>query len=94
MNVKSSASNCNFKVNCCQKKVKPVCKYLSIYLDCKLSFISHIDFVKLRLEKQCGFISKLRHYVLRGQLLDYCSSNVVPIHQYRILLYGCCSFLF
>ena len=92
MTVKSSASNCSFNLNALDITVKPVCKYLGIYIDCKLSFVSHVDFVKMRLGKQCGIISKLRHYVPRYQLLEYYRSNVVPILQYGILVYGCCSF--
>ena len=69
-----------------------MCKYLGILVDNKLSFQSHIDFVKQRLGKQCGIISKLRHYVPRSQLLAYYSSNIKPIIQYGILVYGCCSY--
>ena len=43
MNIKLSASNCDFSLNSCHLKLKPVCKYLGIYLHCKLLFISHID---------------------------------------------------
>ena len=92
MNVKLSASNHLFQLNSCSINTKPVCKYLGIYIDSKFSFKSHIDFVKKKLSKQCGIVSKLRHYVPRSQMIEYYSSNVVPILQYGILIYGCCSY--
>ena len=92
LNVKPSASNCDFSLNSCQIKVKSKCNYLCFHLKCKLLFISHKDFVKLKLGKQCGLISKLRHFLLSGLLLDYYSSHVVPILQYGILVYRCRSF--
>ena len=63
-------------------------KYLGILVDSKLSFQSHIEYIKKRLSKQCGIICKLRHYVPRKQLIDYYQSNVKPIIQYGILVYG------
>ena len=91
MNIKS-ASNSKFTLNCSEVIDKPVCKYLVLYNDYKLSFRSHIDSVKLRLGKQCGILSKLRHYAPLNQLPEYYRSNVVPIIQYGILIYGCCSY--
>ena len=46
----------------------------------------------MRLGKQCGILSKQRHYAPRNQLLEYYRSNVVPIIQNGILIYGCCSY--
>ena len=88
MNINASSS---FSLNNCVVHVKLVCKYLGIYIDNKLSFQSHIDFVKVRLGKQSGIISKLRHYVPRAQLINY-RTNVVPIVQFGLLVYGCCSY--
>ena len=92
MNIGKTASITEFCLSDCVIDAKTVCKYLGILVDNKLSFQSHIDFVKQRLGKQCGIISKLRHYVPRSQLLAYYSSNIKPIIQYGILVYGCCSY--
>ena len=89
---KNSASKSVFKFDDVFIKVCDLCKYLGIYVDSKLSFQSHIEYVKKRLSKQCGIICKLRHYVPRKQLIDYYRSNVNPIIQYGILVYGCCSY--
>ena len=89
---KNSASKSVFKFDDVFIKVCDLCKYLGIYVDSKLSFQSHIEYIKKRLSKQCGIICKLRHYVPRKQLIDYYRSNVNPIIQYGILVYGCCSY--
>ena len=69
-----------------------MCKYLGVRIDAKLSFISHIERVKKKLSKQCGIVFKMRHFVPRLQLISYYSSNVIPIIQYGVLVYGCCSY--
>ena len=92
MNIGKSASNSQFKLNDSNITIKPVCKYLGVFIDNKLSFLSHINYVKTRLSKQCGAISKLRHYVPKHQLIAYYRSNINPIIQYGILVYGCCSY--
>ena len=79
MNLKPSASKDYFLFNSCPILVKPVCKYLGVYVDNKLSFRSHIDYVKKRLGKQSGIISKLRHFVPKWELMNYYKTNVVPI---------------
>ena len=92
MNLKASASNYAFSLNQSVIKSQPVCKYLGIYIDNNLSFKSQVDYVTKRLGKQCGIISKLRHYAPRFQLINYYRSNVSPIIQYGILVYRCCSY--
>ncbi len=68
------------------------CKYLGVYLDNRLSFKIHIEYVKHKLAKQCGILAKLRHYVPKNVLLRYYSSNIKPIIQYGLLAYGCASY--
>ena len=92
MNLKPSASNDFLLFNSCPILVKPVCKYLGVYVDNKLSFRSHIEYVKTRLGKQSGIISKLRHFVPKFELMNYYKTNVVPIIEYGILVFGCCSY--
>ena len=68
-----------------------MCKYLGLRIDAKLSFISHIENDKKKLSKQCGTVSKMRHFAPRSKLISYYSSNVIPIIQYGVV-YGCCSY--
>ena len=72
--------------------IEPVCKCLGILVDFKSSFVSHLSVLKSRLSKQCGIISKLRHYAPGNQLIDYYKTNVSSIIQYGILVYGCSSY--
>ena len=92
MNIGNSASNSQFKLNDSNITIKPLCKYLGVFIDNKLDFLSHINYDKTRLSKQCGAISKLRYYVPKHQLLAYYRSNINPIIQYGVLVYGCCSY--
>ena len=66
-------------------KKEPVCKYSGIPG-------SHIKEVKKKLSEQCGIIAKLRHFLPRKLLIQYYESNVRPIVQYGVLVYGCCSY--
>ena len=86
------ASSPNFHLNNKNLNVLNSCKYLGVFLDNKLSFKPHIESVIERLERQCGIVSKLRHYVPRNVLLRYYSSNIKPIIQYGLLVYGCVSY--
>ena len=51
----------------------------------------HMSIMLKRLGKLCGIISKLRHYVLRRQLIQYYEININPIFHYGNLVYGCIS---
>ncbi len=72
--------------------VSRTCKYLGIHLDDKLFFISHAQHIKEKLGKQCGIMSKLRYYVPPKILLEYYKSNIKPLIQYGILVYGCTNY--
>ena len=69
MKIKSSASDSTFFLNSLPLEIKLVCKYLGVYIDHKLSFVSHVDNVKMRLGKQSGILSKLIHFVPRSKLI-------------------------
>ena len=45
--------------------------------------------MKKGLGKQCGIISKLRHYVPRKLPIRYYKSNINAIVQYGVLVNGC-----
>ena len=91
-NKKTSDSEQRFSLNSAFIENKPVCKYLGVTIDSKLSFLSHIQSVREKLSKQSGLVSKLRHFVPRAQLIDYCKTCINPIIQYGVLVYACCSY--
>ncbi len=72
--------------------VELACKYLGVYIDSKLSFVHHINSVRERLRRQCAIVSKLRYYVPKALLIQYYVSNIKPIIQYGVLIYGCTSY--
>ena len=92
----NSASNVNrfsvFKLNSVKKPESESCKYLGVRLDIKLKFTEHYEDVKKKLETECGIVSNLRHHVPKSVLLQFYSSNIKPIIQYGVLIYGCLSF--
>ena len=63
-----SVSSPNFHLNNEILNVLYSCKYLGVFLDNKLSFKPHIESVLERLGRQCGIVSKLRHYVPRNDI--------------------------
>ena len=67
------------------------CKYLGIIIDTKLCFQTHITKLIQKLTRHCGIISKLRHYTPR-KVLRFYRSNINPVLQYGVLIYGCCSY--
>ena len=92
MNIKSSASHSTLFLNSLPVEIKLACKLLGVYVDNKLSFLSHVDNVKMRLGKQSGILSKLRHFVPRSQLIQYYNFFVQPIIQNGLVVYGCNSY--
>ena len=91
-NKNRSASNIDIELLETVYKPEPSCKYLGVVLDSKLSFFHHIQKVKTKLGRHCGVISKMHHYVPKSILLKYYQSNIKPVIQYGILVYGGTSF--
>ena len=92
LNIKTDNLNPRFELNNQYTKVDNTFKYLGVRLDSKLIFKTHISHVVKKLSKQCGIISKLRHYVPRSKLLNYYNTNVNSRFQYGRLVYRCCGY--
>ena len=60
-------------------------------LDKNLNFDVHISHLKSLLSKHCGILTKLRHSVPKHLTIRYYQSNVKPLINYGILIYGCTS---
>ena len=91
-NKSRSASNIDIKLLETVYKPESSCKYLGVVLDSKLSFFHHIQKIKTKLGRHCGVISNMRHYIPKSNLLKYYQSNIKPVIQYGILVYGGTSF--
>ena len=90
--IANSASGNSFTAKNLSISSNLVCKYLGIRLNSKLSFVLHVDYAKKRLGKQCGTISKLRHYFPRRQLIQYYKSKINRNIHYGFLDHGCISY--
>ena len=66
----NSGSNHQLFINSIPLKIEGSCKYLGVYVAAKLSFNSHINFIRSKLRKQCGIVSKMRHYVPKTVMID------------------------
>ena len=62
MNVKQNAIDNVFLIGNSTINVQPVCKYLGVFVDNKLSFVSQVKYVTSRLSKQYGIMAKIRHF--------------------------------
>ena len=93
LNIKiTNASLSRFQFDSSNGKFEAVCKYLGVLIDRESSFCVHVDLVKTNLSKQCGIVTKLRHYVQTTQRLQVYKSNINLVLQYGVLVYGCYSF--
>ena len=52
------------------------------------NYLFHIQKIKTKLGRHCGIVSKVRQYVPTSILLKYYPSNIKPIIQYGLLVYG------
>ena len=91
-NRKRRASTLQVEINKSLLNTNDFCKYLGILVDGNHKFCEHVRYIRFKLARHSGVISKMRHYVPRSILLKYYFCNVKPIVQYGILVYGCTSF--
>ena len=63
-------------------------KYLGVYIDSKLNWSKHIDFIKGKIAKAIGIICKARKNLNRETLLVLYYSFVYPYLQYCIEVWG------
>ena len=63
-------------------------KYLGVIIDCKLSWIPHITYVKNKVSKGIGIIYKARRYLNRRSLLNLYHSFVYPYLIYSVEVWG------
>ena len=89
---KASASSLQLCINNYMVTSKAYCKYLSIFVDSKRSFCTHVEKVKAKLGRHCGVIAQMRKFVPMDVLIRYYCYNIKPIIQYGLLVYGGTSF--
>ena len=67
---------------------KEYVKYLGIIINCNLNWKHHINYVKLKISKTVGIISKLRYYIPKNTLLDFYKSLILPYSTYGVVAWG------
>ena len=68
---------------------KEYIKYLGIIIDCHLSWKHRIDYIALKISKNVGIISKLRHFIPNHTLLDIYRSLILPLNELSFVWTGC-----
>ena len=58
------------------------CKYLGVILDCKISWIQHIAYVKSKISKGVGIMYQARKYLDRRSLVNIYNS-FISIFKFR-----------
>lgn len=63
-------------------------KYLGIYIDKKLTFRTHVDYVLQKVSKLGGMIKQMRKVLIRDHLWLFYNAYIKSTLQYGILIYG------
>ena len=63
-------------------------KFLGIFIDCKMSWINHINHVKSKVAKGIGILCKARKYLKRSTLLTLYYSFIYPYITYCLEVWG------
>ena len=64
------------------------CKYLGIYLDDKLTFKDHINYVNTKISRYTGILYKIRDNLPLKARLDYYYAYIYPYLSYNTLIWG------
>ena len=64
------------------------CKYLGIYLDHKLTFKEHIQYINSKISRNTGILYKIREYLPLKARLDYYYAYIYPYLTYNTIIWG------
>ena len=82
---KSKKPIINLKLNGIPVDEKKVTKYLGTFIDNKLDWKTHIEYVRAKMSKGTGMISKIRYYVNEACLLNLFYSFIQAHANYNLL---------
>ena len=82
-------STLNIKINNTNIEEKDTAKYLGTLIDNKLNWKSHTQFVKTKLSRAIGIISKIRYFSTEDVLLNLYYSFVQSHINYNLLNWSC-----
>ena len=64
-------------------------KYLSVFIDSRLNFHSHIKSVENKVARLVGILSKLKHFLPSSSLLNLYCAFIHPHLLYGLSIWGC-----
>ena len=67
---------------------KEYVKYLGVIIDSHLSWKFHVDYVAMKISRNIGIISKLRHIVPLKTLYNIYNSLILPYLSYGLIIWG------
>ena len=86
---RQTKSTINIKINNTNIEEKETAKYLGTLIDNKLNWKSHIQFVKTKLSRATGIISKIRYFSTEDVLINLYYSFVQSHINYNLLNWSC-----
>ena len=83
-------SNVRFGISMNNSELEQVkyCKYLGVILDCKISWVQHIAYVKSKISKGVGKMYQARKYLDRNSLVYLYNSYIYPYFIYCVESWG------
>ena len=84
-------SNHNVTIRLMDSVISPVnnCKYLGIYLDDRLTFKDHINYINSKISRHTGILYRIRDNLPLKTRLDYYYAYIYPYLSYNAIIWGC-----
>ena len=85
----TSRQNLNIKI--LNSVIHPIdnCKYLGVYLDDRLNFKAHINYINSKISRHTGILYKIRDKLPKKARLDYYYAYIFPYLSYNTIIWGC-----
>ena len=89
LNIKKSNFVSEIIINDQLLKQEYTIKYLGLTLDCNLRWKDHISFVKNKVKRSIGILSKLRYFASSNTLRNLYYALIYPFLTYALIEWGC-----
>ena len=66
----------------------PICKFLGVFIDEKLSFASHIKYITSKIARNTGILYKIKNHLPLQARLNYYYSFIYPYLTYNVISWG------
>ena len=81
----------NVNIRLMNSVIAPInsCKYLGIYLDDKLTFKDHINYINSKISRHTGILYRIKENLPTRTRLDYYFAFIYPYLSYNATIWGC-----